>query len=882
MADLLRTPFYPQHLEANAQMVDFGGWEMPIQYGAGILAEHLNTRMGAGLFDVSHMGRFLIEGKDALPFLQYILTNNAAALDVGTSQYTLIQNEIGGAFDDAYLYRFFEEQYLLVVNAANREQDWDHFQDQAQKFSDLKLTDHTFELSMIALQGPESKKILEGLFTDSLLPEPMRNNLSLGYIDKVRILTARTGYTGEPLCFELFFDSSSAEFIWRKLLENGAVPVGLGARDTLRLEAAMPLYGHELGVDRDGKDIPLLASKLSRFGVSFSSLKGDFLGKDALTNQYACLQRIIHHDFSDTSALPKMIFPLAVTGKGVAREGYDVYQKDSLVGYVTSGTMVPYHISAGQGLEAEFTGDTGKRALCMGYLDSNLQAGDILEIQVRTKRIPCVIVPYHISSEAPPFVRPILHDQIKLASRTPQPSDIPGQVELLLTKSIANNRWRQQECINLIPSEQTPSTLSRLLSITDACGRYAEHKEMKAFSQSDVFYYQGVDFIREVEELLDQELRTYFNCCNIEARLISGQMANSAVFSGMVDFINRANRKAEPTRLRKVLNNHIIRGGHLSAQPMGALRDFIARDPQTEKPAVINFPVLPENPYKIDTVSSAEIIETHKPDLIILGKSMTLHKEPVREIRQLIDELSPNTILMYDMAHVLGLCGKHFQDPFAEGADLVTGSTHKTYFGTQRGIIASNIGEEEKNYPLWEAIRRRAFPGSVSNHHLGTLVGLLMATYEMNYFKDDYQAQVIKNAKAFARALHANGMEVAGDPAISFTETHQVVIEVGYAKGYEMARNLEDNNVIVNYQATPAEEGFTAAGALRTGVSEMTRFGMREKDFEELAMMLGQILVKNENIKEEVSAFRRNFTTMRYCFPDEDFPELLEQLHTIL
>ncbi len=882
MAELLQTQFHQLHLEHGAKMVDFGGWEMPIQYPDGIISEHLRTRSHSGLFDVSHMGRFLIEGGDALPFLQFVLTNNAAALEVGASQYTLIQNTTGGAHDDAYLYRFFEDSYMLVVNASNRLKDWDHFQLHAQGFNDLRLIDATFDLAMVALQGPKSKKILECLVTSGHLPDPMRNSLSVIHMNETRIQVARTGYTGEPICFELFFDGVDAVSIWHRLIERGATPIGLGARDTLRLEASMPLYGHELGPDREGKQIPLLASKLSRFGVSLSPLKGNYLGKELLAKQHACLQRILHHDYSDTTALPKMIFSLAVTGKGVAREGYDVFQNNKPIGYITSGTMVPYHTSIGQGMESAFSGETEKRSICLAYLDTTTQIGDTLEIQARKKRIGSVVVPYHIASEAPPYVRPIPHDNIKLPTPPAAPGLIEKKVGSLLQKSIANTLWRGRECINLIPSEQTQSTLTRLLSITDACGRYAEHKEMKAFSHADVFYYQGVEFISEVEKLLNEELQKYFGCSNIESRLISGQMANTAVFSAMVDYINRGDRKAEPSRLRKVLNNHIIRGGHLSAQPMGALRDFIARDPRTESPAVINFPVHEENPFKIDTAACRQIIEEHRPDLIILGKSMTLHREPVREIRELIDKLSPETILMYDMAHVLGLCGSHFQAPFTEGADLVTGSTHKTFFGTQRGVIAANIHENDTKYPLWEAIQRRAFPGSVSNHHLGTLVGLLLAAYEMNHFKDAYQRNVILNAKVFAQALKDSGLDVAGDPDISFTETHQVIINVGYARGYEIAHRLEDNNIIVNYQATPAEEGFTAAGALRTGVSEMTRFGMQAEDFQKLAQMFRDVIINNRNIKDEVASFRKDFTTMRYCFREEDFSDLIEKLHTIL
>jgi len=212
----------------------------------------------------------------------------------------------------------------------------------------------------------------------------------------------------------------------------------------------------------------------------------------------------------------------------------------------------------------------------------------------------------------------------------------------------------------------------------------------------------------------------------------------------------------------------------------------------------------------------------------------------------------------------------------------VTGSTHKTFFGTQRGIIGARFKEHEPEYELWHAIQRRAFPGSVSNHHLGTLLGLLMAAYEMNAFKDPYQKQILANAKAFARALNDCGLSVAGDPGISFTETHQVIVSVGYARGPEIARCLEENNIIVNYQAAPEEEGFTAAGSLRMGVAEMTRFGMAETDFQEPAQMISDVILRNANVKEAVSRFRKRFLNLGYCFSGDAFDGLLQSLHQLI
>ena len=878
MNECLRTVFFNKHQDLDATIVEFGGWEMPIQYPAGIINEHMATRKKAGIFDVSHMGRLYFTGKDTIPFLQHVLTNNALALDIGESQYTLIQNETGGAIDDAYLYRFKPEEYLLVVNASNREKDVAHFKKHLTLFQDIEMVDKTFEMSMISLQGPLSKSIIQQIVTGGILPEPARNNLSIVDIKGVETCLARTGYTGEPLGFELFIENKHAVFIWNLLMEKGAFPIGLGARDTLRLEACLPLYGHELGMDHDGNEIPLFASKLSKFAASFSPLKGDFIGKDVLYQQYLAFKNITDQKFDDISHLPRMVMPLAITGKGIAREGYKVFLKDRHVGYITSGTMIPFQEPEGSGLNSEFKQDPKRRAVAMALIDSSILEGEILEIEIRKKRCDSIVVPYHMSSEAPPFVRSIPHDQLTSITPAKEDGSYPALARQLVSKALNNHTWRQKECMNLIPSEMSQSYMSRLLSISDPVNRYAEHKEIKAFAGEDVFYYQGTDFIREVEVLLNKEFSTFLGCRNIESRVISGQMANTALFSALVDFLNRADRKNEQRRIRKIMNNHIIKGGHLSAQPMGALRDFVARDPKTEKPAVINFPVEKGNPYKMDIRACEAIIKEHQPELAILGKSMIIHKEPVAQIRALVNEFAPSCIVMYDMAHVLGLYGNHFQEPLKEGAHIVTGSTHKTYFGTQRGVIASDFHEEDMEYGIWEAVRRRTFPGSVSNHHLGTMTGLLFSAYEMNHFKDIYQKAVISNAKAFASALKEEGLDVAGDPDISFTETHQVILNVGYGKGAKIARQLEENNIIVNYQATPVEEGFTASGALRMGVSEMTRFGMKEKDFKTLAGIMADLIQKRSAVKNEIIKFRNHFMDMHFCFKEADVQDRVSSL----
>lgn len=881
MPELLRTVLFESHVQAGAQMVEFGGWEMPVQYEGGIITEHLACRKGAGLFDVSHMGRFIVRGKEALPFLQQVLSNNAAALEPGESQYTMVPNQRGGAVDDAYLYRFREDEYLLVVNAANRAKNLEHFQQILPRYPEASLMDQTAEMAMISLQGPDSKMILEGLLTDGSLPEPMRNRLSKAEIDDVPVWISRTGYTGEPLAFELFLQSGPAPALWDRLCEKGARPVGLGARDTLRLEAALPLYGHELGVDPEGNEIPVFACPLARFAVSFAQDKGEYIGRGPLARQFEAFKRIMNRDMSSKQDLPRIIRPFEVTGKGIARAGTPVFRGKRQVGVVTSGTMVPYWKVAGRGINSRLSDQNRRRAIGLALIDSELAEGDRLELDIRGRTAEAVIVPYFLRNDAPPFAWPVRHHELDEQRPAACTDETPLQaVRSLVDRALDNHQWRQRSCINLIPSEQTASPLCRMLSITDPSGRYAEHKQVKAFKEADVFYYQATDFIGHVEDLLRCEMERFLGCRQAEVRLISGQMANLAVFSGLVDFLNRADRKREQRRIRKVMNNHIIKGGHLSAQPMGALRDFVQRDPVWEKPAVVNFPVRRDNPYAIDLEATRRLIQEHRPELIILGKSMVIHKEPVAQIRAMLDEAGINCLLMYDMAHVLGLIGPSFQEPFREGADLVTGSTHKTFFGTQRGVIGADFDKDKKEvgWELWEAIQRRAFPGSMSNHHLGTLVGLLLASYEMNAFKEPYQQAVLENAKAFARALADNGLSVAGDPSISYTETHQVLVSVGYSQGPEIARRLEENNIICNYQAAPDEEGFSASGLLRTGVQEMTRFGMGPEELAELAGLMAEVIKHGRSVKQEVIGLRERCSEMRFCFSGPEIDSLVQRI----
>lgn len=426
-----------------------------------------------------------------------------------------------------------------------------------------------------------------------------------------------------------------------------------------------------------------------------------------------------------------------------------------------------------------------------------------------------------------------------------------------------NNIWRQKESFNLIPSETTPSLLVKLCEISDPSGRYAEHRMMKG---KEIYFYQGTDFIREIEEELHEEMCRFFGCTEVELRPISGQMANEVVFKAMVRFINRERSQGKLMRkMTLVINNALTKGGHLSSQPMGALFNYVEENPETGKENVINFPVLEENPYKTDMEKLAEILSESKPELIVFGKSMFIYQEPVEFVARLVKDWEMPPVIMYDMAHVLGLYGV-FQKPFEEGADVITGSTHKTFFGPQRGLVAGNFPKESPLRKLWLDIKGRAFPGSTSNHHLGTLLGLLMAAYEMNEFKEEYQARVRSNAKAFARALKGKGVAVEGDEKDGFTQTHQVLIRVrAYGNGQDIARRLEENNIITNYQALPDDETFLEPSGIRMGVQEMTRFGMEEKDFDTLAGYIAEVVKKNAHVREDVKNFRQNFLEMKFC-----------------
>jgi aminomethyltransferase len=358
---LKKTALHAAHRRAGAKMVEFAGWEMPVQY-SGVIHEHLAVRSRAGLFDVSHMGEIEVRGAGALEFCQRVSANDVARMKVSQAQYNLLLHENGGIVDDVIFYRLGSDRFLVCVNASNSEKDFSWMCQQAR--AGVEVTNESERYAQLALQGPLAEKILQPL-TALALNELKGFHFQFAEVASLRCLVSRTGYTGEP-GFELYCDVDVAHPLWTALLDAGAadglVPAGLGARDTLRLEMGYPLYGHEL----DDTTTPLEAGL--DWVVKFS--KPDFMGRDSLARQKA-------------EGVPRRLVALELVEPGIARSGYALYRQDRVVGRVTSGTRSP----------------TLGKSIALGYLSREAaESSDDIDVEIRGRKARAKIVTV-------PFVR---------------------------------------------------------------------------------------------------------------------------------------------------------------------------------------------------------------------------------------------------------------------------------------------------------------------------------------------------------------------------------------------------------------------------------------------------------------------------------------------
>ena len=360
--ELKKTALNAAHRRLGGRMVEFGGWDMPVQYPAGTMAEHLRTRTRAGLFDVSHMGEIDVRGPDAIAFVNRLVSNDATKLVDGQAQYSALTTPAGTVVDDLLVYRLAEDHLLLVVNAGTTDKDWEWISSHKQPSDSVELRNVSADYCQIALQGPDGLSILQKL-TSTPLAEIKYYHFREGQVAGVDSIISRTGYTGED-GFEVYAAPEKAEQLWNKMLEGGnfgtdegVLPCGLAARNTLRLEAGMCLYGHEID-----ETTTLLEANL---GWITKLNKGDFTGREPLAKQKEAglKQKLVGFEMSD---------------RGIARDGQDVFIDGQRAGRVTSGSPAPFL----------------KKNLGMAYVPVEFaNPGQAIEIDVRGKRIGAQIVP---------------------------------------------------------------------------------------------------------------------------------------------------------------------------------------------------------------------------------------------------------------------------------------------------------------------------------------------------------------------------------------------------------------------------------------------------------------------------------------------------------
>jgi len=398
-----------------------------------------------------------------------------------------------------------------------------------------------------------------------------------------------------------------------------------------------------------------------------------------------------------------------------------------------------------------------------------------------------------------------------------------------------HNNWRKN-CINLIASENVMSPLAEKAYFSDLMHRYAEGLPFKR-------YYQGLKYFDQIEYEATEVFKAHFKANFSDLRPISGTLANMATFAALT-------QKGD-----KIITLGIEGGSHVSHEQPGAAGLLGLK--------VYHFDIDKEK-LNIDLEKARKQILKINPKLIILGGSVILFPQPIKEIKKICQKTG--TKIIYDAAHVFGLItAGFFQKPLKEGADIITSSTHKTFPGPQGGLILGNVDEETR-----KKIQRKVFPGVLSNHHLHRIPALYITLMEMKKFGKDYASQIIKNAKTLAKELFDLGFDVFGEK-LGFTKSHQVLVEVSSLGGGDFVAKLcERANIILNKNVLFTQKiDIKNPNGIRIGVQEMTRFGMKEKEMKEIARLMKRLILDQESpekIKKEAVIFRRSFQKVKYCF----------------
>ena len=407
-------------------------------------------------------------------------------------------------------------------------------------------------------------------------------------------------------------------------------------------------------------------------------------------------------------------------------------------------------------------------------------------------------------------------------------------MEKLISLLKKHENWRRN-CLNLIASENVMSPLAKKVYFSDLMHRYAEGLPYKR-------YYQGLKYFDEIEELTIDAFKKHFKCNFVDLRPISGTISNLAVFSALA-------KKGD-----KIITLGIEGGSHVSHEKFGAAGILGLK--------VYHFDF--DEKMNIDLEKAKKKIANLKPKFIVLGGSIIPFPYPVKELKEICQKFGIKII--YDAAHVFGLIfSGFFQNPFREGADIICASTHKTFPGPQGGIILGNIDEE-----IQKEIRRKVFPGVISNHHLHRIPALYITLKEMQKFGKSYVRQTIKNAKALAKNLYNFGFKVLGKEK-GFTQSHQISVDIKeFGGGDFVAKTLEKANIILNKNILPWDKlDPKNPSGIRIGVQEMTRYGMKEKEMGKIAEFIKEVILERKNVrkvKKEVIKFRKEFQKIKYCF----------------